>query len=100
MATSSAHVELGGRTAVTAYTVIRKAGQRGTEYSDPDLAAQAFLGAQERDRPFVLRHRGNATFVIASSKSGAKQIAASWDGDDQFRIAYESLLHRDRSHLT
>lgn len=95
MGTSSTHVELGERNAVAAYTVIRKSGQRGIEYSDPGLAAQAFFGALEQDRPFVLRHRGNATLVIASAKAGTKQIASHWAGDDQFRIAYESLLHRD-----
>lgn len=83
---------VGGR---TAYTVVCKSGQRGTEYSDPDLAAQAFFRAEDRDRPFVLRHRGNATSVIASAKAGAKQIAANWTGDDQFRTAYESLLRRE-----
>lgn len=93
MGTTSAHVELAGADAGAAYTVIRKAGQRGTEFSDPGLAAREFFGAREQDRPFVLRHRGNATYVIATSKSGAKQIAMNGDGDDQFRSAYESLLN-------
>ncbi|WP_342114478.1 hypothetical protein [Pseudoduganella sp. OTU4001] len=89
------HGKPGGRNGGTAYTVICKIGQRGTEYSDPGQAAQAFFGASERDRPFVLRHRGNASFVIASANAGAKQIAAKWAGDDQFRTAYESLLRRN-----
>jgi len=93
MVTSSTHVELGERNAVAAYTVVRKSGQRGIAYSDPGLAAQAFFGALEQDRPFVLRHRGNASFVIASAKSGAKQVVVSRAGDDQFRTAYETLLH-------
>ncbi|WP_395401082.1 hypothetical protein ACHMW6_25690 [Pseudoduganella sp. UC29_106] len=95
MTISSMHVGQDSRGGGIAYTVVCKSGQRGTEYSDPGLAAQAFFRAQEQDRPFVLGHRGNATFVIASSKSGAKQIAASWASDDQFRTAYESLLRRD-----
>lgn len=95
MTISSMHGGQGVGKGGTAYTVVCKSGQRGTEYSDPDLAAQAFFGAQERDRPFVLRHRGNATSVIASAKAGAKQIAANWAGDDQFRTAYESLLRRE-----
>lgn len=32
----------------TAYTVIRKSGQRGMEFTDPRLAAMAFLEAQGR----------------------------------------------------
>jgi len=95
MTISSMHDGQGGRSGGIAYTVVCKSGQRGTEYSDPDLAAQAFFRAQDRDRPFVLRHRGNATSVIASAKAGAKQIAANWTGDDQFRAAYESLQCRE-----
>lgn len=95
MTISSMHSEQCGRSGGTAYTVICKSGQRGTVYNDPSLAAEAFYRAQERDRPFVLRHRGNATIVIASAKSGAKQITASSSGDDGFRSAYESLLHRE-----
>lgn len=95
MTISSMHVEQGGRGGGTAYTVVCKSGQRGTEYRDPELAAQAFFGALEEDRPFVLRHRGNATIVIASARSGAKQITASWPSDDKFRTAYETLLHQE-----
>ncbi|MTW10134.1 hypothetical protein GM658_05920 [Pseudoduganella eburnea] len=95
MTISSMHDGQSGRSGGTAYTVVCKSGQRGTEYSDPDQAAQAFFRAQEQDRPFVLRHRGNATLVIASARAGAKQIAANWAGDDQFRSAYESLLRRE-----
>lgn len=74
-----------------AYTVISKSGQRGTEYSDPGLAAQAFFSAREQDRPFVLRHHGKSSYVIASAKAGTKRIDPNSPGDDSFRHAYESL---------
>lgn len=94
------HIEKGRIRGGAVYTVIRKSGQRGTVYSDPCLAAQAFMQAPEHDRPFVLRHLGDASIVIASSKTGGKQIVGSCSDDDQFRSAYESLLQRDRPHLT
>jgi len=80
----------------TAYTVICKSGQRGTEYSDPHLAALAFLRARDQDRPFVLRHRGATTCVIASAGSGAKRIDRDLM-DDTFRAAYYSLAKEDVS---
>ncbi len=77
-----------------AYTVISKSGQRGTEFSDPGLAAQAFFSAQEQDHPFVLRHRGKSSYVIASAKAGTKRIDPNSPGDETFRHAYESLASR------
>jgi hypothetical protein len=74
-----------------AYTVISKSGQRGTEFSDPGLAAQAFFSAREQDHPFVLRHRGKSSYVIASARAGTKCIDSNSPGDDSFRHAYESL---------
>ena len=71
------------------YTVICKSGQRGIEFSDARLAALAFLRAPATDRPFVLRHHGNATLVIASAKAGTKLIEPG-RLDDAFRAAYES----------
>lgn len=70
------------------YTVISKSGQRGLEFHDPALAAQAFARACARDRPFVLRHHGRSSIVIASSKAGKKSIEPS-GADDRFRLAYE-----------
>ena len=96
MTNSGMDVLQGVRRGAVAYTVIGKSGQRGTVYDDPDLAAQAFHRAREQDRPFVLRHRGNATCVIASARAGAKQVSASWGGDDIFRTAYESLAANDQ----
>ncbi|MGW8392686.1 hypothetical protein [Pseudoduganella sp. HUAS MS19] len=72
------------------YTVICKSGQRGIEFSDARLAALAFLRAPAYDRPFVLRHQGNATHVIASAKAGTKLIEPG-RSDDTFRTAYESV---------
>lgn len=76
----------------TAYTVIPKTGQRGMEYDDPGLAARAFFHARNEDRPFVLRHRGTATIVIAVAKSGRKQITADCAGDEFFRAAFEAVV--------
>lgn len=72
-----------------AYTVICKSGQRGVEFDDPDLAAQAFVRARVLDRPFVLRHLAGASIVIASSKAGSKRIEPA-GVDDTFRRAFES----------
>lgn len=91
MTISAMHVEQGGRNVVTAYTVIAKSGQRGTEYTDPGDAALAFFGARVQDRPFVLRHSGSATYVIASARAGAKRLEPNWTTDDSFRDAFESL---------
>lgn len=77
--------------AATAYTVVRKTGQRGIEYDDPGLAARAFFLARNEDRPFVLRHRGAATIVVAVAKSGRKQITADCAGDEFFRAAFEAV---------
>lgn len=76
------------------YTVICKSGQRGVEFSDARLAALAFLRAPAVDRPFVLRHQGNATHVIASAKAGIKLIEPG-RLDDIFRAAYESATNTD-----
>jgi len=76
------------------YTVICKSGQRGIEFSDARLAALAFLHAPAYDRPFVLRHQGNATHVIASAKAGTKLIEPG-RLDDSFRAAYESVAVTD-----
>lgn len=73
-----------------AYTVICKSGQRGLEFDDPELAAQAFVRARVLDRPFVLRHQGGASIVIASSKAGSKRIEPE-GVDDTFRRAFESV---------
>lgn len=84
-----------------AYTVISKSGQRGTEFNDPDLAARAFFSAREQDRPFVLRHRGKSSYVIASAKAGTKRIDPNSPGDDSFRHAYESIASQfAESHLS
>jgi len=72
-----------------AYTVICKSGQRGLVFDDPALAAQAFVRARVRDRPFVLRHQGSASIVIASAKAGSKHIEPA-GVDDTFRRAFES----------
>lgn len=72
-----------------AYTVICKSGQRGLVFDDPTLAAQAFARARVLDRPFVLRHMGGASIVIASSKAGSKRIESA-GVDDMFRRAFES----------
>jgi len=58
-------------------------------FDDPVLAAQAFVRARVRDRPFVLRHQGSASIVIASSKAGSKRIEPA-GVDDTFRRAFES----------
>jgi hypothetical protein len=58
----------------TGYTVISKGGQRGTVFRDPRLAALAFLRASDLDRPFIMRHRGATTSVIASVRSGSKRM--------------------------
>jgi hypothetical protein len=73
-----------------AYTVICKSGQRGREFTDPRLAALAFLRTRDQDRPFVLRHRGGTSYVIASAKTGAKRIEGD-SMDDLFTAAYASL---------
>lgn len=74
----------------TAYTVIRKSGQRGMEFSDPRLAAMAFLEARGQDQPFVLRHRGSATSVIVSIRPGSRRIV--WNMfDESFIAAYAAL---------
>jgi hypothetical protein len=82
-------LEVGGAGS-TAYTVICKSGERGKEFSDPRLAALAFLQSSERDRPFVLRHRGGETCVIASAKAGAKHIEEH-STDELFHAAYDAL---------
>lgn len=97
MANSTSDVSGASSVRATAYTVVCKSGQRGTEFTDPKLAALAFLDAREQDRPFVLRHRRGATCVIASARGGAKQIEPALT-DDVFRIAYESLANTDTSH--
>lgn len=94
MTDSAMHVEHAGRIGATAYTVICKSGQRGTEFSDPGDAALAFFRAREQDRPFVLRHSGNASYVIASATTGAKHISASGGMDDVFRSTFEALTDR------
>lgn len=76
------------------YTVICKSGQRGIAFSDARLAALAFLRAPAYDRPFVLRHQGNATHVIASAKAGTKLVEPG-RSDDSFRAAYESVAITD-----
>lgn len=81
--------------AATAYTVIPKTGQRGTEYDDPGLAAEAFFHARSEDRPFVLRHRGAATSVIAVVKAGKKQITSECTGDECFRMAIEAYAFEE-----
>jgi len=74
----------------TAYTVIRKSGQRGMEFTDPRLAAKAFLEARGQDQPFVLRHRGSATSVIVSTRPGVRRIV--WNMlDESFIEAYDAL---------
>lgn len=72
-----------------AYTVICKSGQRGLVFDDPEMAAQAFVRARVLDRPFVLRHKGGASIVIASSNAGRKRIEPG-SVDDTFRRAFES----------
>jgi hypothetical protein len=74
-----------------AYTVVAKSGQRGTPYSDPAMAALAFARASETDRPFVLRHRGNRSVVIADTRRGLKMINADADSEQGFRAAFRSL---------
>jgi hypothetical protein len=69
----SAGVNLG---AGPAYTVVPKSGQRGIQFSDPVLAAEAFARASEKDRPFVLRHRGERSIVIADTRRGRKLVSA------------------------
>ena len=91
MASSAMNARKASGALVTAYTVICKSGQRGIVFSDPGLAARAFFSAREEDRPFVLRHRGNATCVIASAKAGAKQIEPSVVAHDTFSAVFESL---------
>lgn len=83
----------------TAYTVIPKTGQRGTEFDDPELAARAFFHARNEDQPFVLRHRGAATSVIAVAKSGRKQISPDCAGDDFFRAAFEAFAIESSAHV-
>lgn len=80
-----------------AYTVICKSGQRGIEFDDPRLAAQAFARARVLDRPFVLRHQGGASIVIASSKAGCKLVEPA-GVDDYFRAAYESVSDEELGH--
>lgn len=94
MTNSAMHVGHDGSNGAMAYTVICKSGQRGTEFNDPGDAALAFFRAREQDRPFVLRHRGNMSYVIASAKAGAKHIATSGGVDVVFRSAFESLIAR------
>jgi len=85
------HSEVGGARS-TAYTVICKSGERGQEFSDPRLAALAFLRSKAQDRPFVLRHRGGVTRVIASAKAGAKCIEEH-AADEKFHAAYDALAN-------
>lgn len=102
MTISAMHMNQGRSKGGAAYTVICKSGQRGMAFDDPRLAAQAFFHAREQDRPFVLQHRGNATYVIASAKAGAKQVIANWCEDETFYQAFELLAQRgrdDRSSL-
>lgn len=88
MLNSRMHSEQGCLGVAMAYTVICKSGQRGVVFSDPELAAQAFLRARVLDRPFVLRHHGGSSIVIASAKEGKKRIEPA-GVDDTFRTAYE-----------
>jgi hypothetical protein len=74
-----------------AYTVVVKSGQRGISFSDPAMAAQAFARASERDLPFVLRHRGDRSVVIANTICGHKLVAAGWDSEAGFLVAFRSL---------
>lgn len=80
----------------SAYTVICKSGQRGQVFDDPELAAQAFVRARVLDRPFVLRHKGGASIVIASARAGSKRIEPG-SVDDMFRRAFESAAGADRA---
>jgi hypothetical protein len=73
------------------YTVVAKSGQRGTPYSDAALAALAFARASERDRPFVLRHRGDRSVVIANTRSGRKLVDAGQDSEAGFLAAFRSF---------
>lgn len=82
------HIEQGSHGVARGYTVICKSGQRGVVFSDPELAAQAFLRARVHDRPFVLRHHGGSSIVIASAKDGKKRIEPA-GVDDTFSTAYE-----------
>jgi len=79
------------RVEVALYTVVAKSGQRGTPFSDPALAALAFARANEHDRPFVLRHRGDRSVVIALTKSGRKSLQAGQDSEGGFGTALRSL---------
>ena len=74
-----------------AYTVVVKSGQRGTLFSDPAMAAQAFARASERDLPFVLRHRGERSVVIANTICGRKLVAADGDSEAGFLGELRSL---------
>jgi len=76
------------------YTVVAKSGQRGTPHSDAALAALAalaFARASERDRPFVLRHRGDRSVVIANTRSGRKLVDAGHDSEAGFLAAFLSF---------
>lgn len=77
---------------VPAYTVVWRSGARGTEFADPDLAAQAFSRADASHRPFVLRHQGNSSVVIASTNKGRKAIRPMGVTSDRFVFALRSLL--------
>jgi len=82
---NSAHLE------GPAYTVVAKSGQRGICFSDPMSAALAFARASENDRPFVLRHRGNRSVVIAETRRGYKSVSVGQDEERGFIAAFQSL---------
>jgi len=91
MSATPTHVDHSGHGGVLLYTVISKAGQRGIEFEDPGLAAEAFVKARNEDKPFVLRHRGSATTVIAFAKAGRKQMAPGCAGEAGFRREFEAI---------
>lgn len=75
-----------------AYTVVAMSGARGTEFSDPEEAALAFSRANASFRPFVLRHQGSSSVVVASTNKGRKCIRATPAIGDRFVFALRELL--------
>ena len=92
MISSNNQIAMTDRFEGAAYTVVAKSGQRGAEFSDPASAALAFAQASERDRPFVLRHRGNRSVVIAETRCGRKSVSADQDSEQGFWAAFRSLV--------